>query len=62
MSENAVQSRNEIIRFDAHIDKTPDNINYVVGVDGRKNKMSGQRGLNGDLRRFIIAEIAVLPR
>ncbi len=33
-----------------------DNVNHVVGVDGCKNKVTGQGGLNGNLRCFIITD------
>src|SRR5215475_1441982 len=58
LSENAVEGRNEIIRLDAHIDKAPDHVNDVVGVNGCEDQVAGERGVDGDLRGLLVADFA----
>src|SRR5262245_36775973 len=58
LSENAVEGRNEIIRLDAHINKAPDHVNDVVGVNGGEDQAAGERGVDGDLRGLLVADFA----
>ncbi len=58
LRENAIESGNEIVWFDAHVDEAADHVGDVVGVDGGENEMAGERGLNGDLRGFFVANFA----
>src|SRR5580704_6957040 len=58
LCQNAVQSGHKVVRLDAHVEETPDNIDHVIGVDSSKNQVARERGLNGDLRRFGVANFA----
>src|SRR5215469_8110029 len=58
LGQDAVQRGDEVVRFDPHVDETPYHIGYVVGVNRRKDQVAGQRRLNGDLRRFLVADFA----
>src|SRR5208282_6477434 len=41
-----------------HIQETANHIDYVVGVNRGKHQVSGQRRLDGDLRRLRVADFA----
>src|SRR5438552_12480852 len=41
LGQDAVQRGDEIVRFDAHVDETADDIGDVVGVDGGENQVAG---------------------
>src|SRR6185503_12893925 len=56
LSQHAVQRRNEVVRLDSHVEESANNVNDVVGVDGREYQMARQRGLNGYLRSFGVAD------
>src|ERR1051325_2268593 len=58
LREHAVQAGDEIIRLDAHIEKSPDHVNDVVGVDGREDQVARERRLDGDLRGLRVAYLA----
>src|SRR3546814_20349874 len=45
-------------RFDLHVAKARDGADGVVGVDGRKDEMTGQRSLDGDVGGHAIADFA----
>ena len=42
LGENAVQRGNEVIRFDTHVEKTPQDVDHVVGVDSGEDKVTRQ--------------------
>src|SRR5262249_34584151 len=50
--------RYEIVRLDTHVDEAADDVGDVVGVDGSKDQVSGERGLDGDLCGFLVADFA----
>ena len=50
--------RNEIVRFDSHVDEAPDDVRNVVGVHGGEYQVAGERRLNGDLRGLVVADFA----
>jgi hypothetical protein len=58
LGHDAVQSGDEVVRLDAHVDEAANDIGNVVGVNGGENQMSGKGGLNGDLRGFLVADFA----
>src|SRR5712672_397467 len=58
LRQNTIQGRDEIVRFNSHVNETADNVGNVVRMDSRKYQVSGQRGLNRDLRRFIVSNFA----
>ncbi len=58
LSHDAVQSRDEIVRLDTHVDEAADNVGDVVGMDGSEHQVAGQGGLNGDLSGFLVADFA----
>src|SRR5271157_1849096 len=58
LRQNAIESGNEVVRLDAHVDETPDDVRDVVGVHRGEDEVPGQRGLNGDLRRLVVADFA----
>ena len=56
LGQDAVQRRNEVIGFDAHVQETSQHVNHVVGVDSREDKVTGQCRVDGDLRGFLVAD------
>src|SRR4029450_8824044 len=51
-----VRRRDELIGFNAHVEKSAEHVDDVVGVDRREHEVAGERRLNGDLRRLGIAD------
>src|SRR5262249_3084575 len=58
LCQDAVERRNKVVGFDAHVDKAADDVGDVVGVNGRENEVSRKCGLNRDLRGFLVANFA----
>src|SRR4029077_7432444 len=58
LRHDAVERGNKVVGFDAHVNKAADDVGYVVGVHGGEDQVSGERGLNGDLRGFLVADFA----
>src|SRR5271154_1053607 len=58
LGHDAVERGNEIVGFDAHVDEAADDVGDVVGVDGGENQVAGERGLDGDLGGFLVADFA----
>src|ERR1044072_2028276 len=56
LSQHAVQRRNEVIRLDSHVEESANNVNDVVGVDGREYQVARERRLNGYLRGLGVAD------
>ncbi len=54
--------------FHAHVDQTREGAHRIVGMQGRKHQVTGERGLYGDLRRLQVAylpdhdHIGILPQ
>src|SRR5436190_9262621 len=55
LSQHAIQRRNKVVRFDAHVQEPHDYVDHVVGVDGGKHLVTGQSRLNGDLGSLFVA-------
>ena len=45
-------------RFDPHIDQTGGGARRIVRMQGGKDQVSGEGGMNGDLRRFAVSNLA----
>src|SRR5256884_2812856 len=58
LRHDAIQSRDKVVRLDTHVDEAADDVGHVVGVDGGKNEVAGERRLNGDLGGFLVADFA----
>ena len=58
LRHHAVERRHELIRLDAHVQEASQHVHDVVGVDGREHQVTGQRRLDGDLRRLGVADLA----
>src|SRR5579864_5938506 len=58
LREDAVQRRDKVVWLNAHVHETADNIGYVIRVDRCEYQMTSEGGLNGDLRRFLVADFA----
>src|SRR5215472_6690424 len=56
LSENTVESGDEVVGLDAHVDEAADDVGDVVGVDGGEDEVAGERRLDGDLRGFLVAD------
>src|ERR1700733_4121104 len=58
LREDAIQRGDEIVGFDAHVDEATDDVGAIVGVHGGENQVAGERGVDGDLRGFLVADFA----
>src|ERR1700685_4563274 len=58
LRQNAIQCRNKVVRLDAHVQKAPNYIDDVIGVNRGENQVAGKGRLNGNLRRFRVADFA----
>ena len=58
LRQNAIQRRNEVVGLDAHVEEAAEHVHHVVGVHGGEHQVSGERGVDGDLRRFGVADFA----
>src|SRR6267154_2395677 len=58
LGHDAVQRGHKIVGLDAHVDKAADYVGDVVGVNSGKDQMAGERGLNGNLSGFLVANFA----
>ena len=58
LGQNAVQRRDEVVEFDAHIQKASQHVKHVVGVDRGEHQVSGEGRVDGDLGSFLIADFA----
>src|SRR5713226_2510386 len=58
LRQHADQGRPHQVGLDAHVDEAGDGARGVVGVDGAEDEVAGQRGLDGDLRRLAVADLA----
>ncbi len=52
------QRRRQVVRRNANIDQSCDGGGCIVGMQRRKHKMTGLRGLHGDVGRFGVADFA----
>src|SRR3990172_10148108 len=58
LSQHTVQRGYEMVRLDSHVQKSAQHIHDIVGVNGGKNEVACQGGLNGDLSSFGITNLA----
>ena len=58
LRHDTVERRDEVMDVDAHVRETTDDIEGVVGVNGREHEVAGERRLHGDLGRFRVADLA----
>ena len=58
LRQDAVERGDEVVGLDAHIEEAAEHVDHVVGVDGGEDQMAGERGVDGDLRRFLVADFA----
>ena len=58
LREHPAQRRDKAVGIDIHVREPADDIERTVRVDGRKDEVTGQCRLNGDLRRLRIANLA----
>src|SRR5579885_2581171 len=58
LGQDAVERGNEVVRLDAHVDETADDVGNVIGVNGGKDEVAGERGLNGDVGGFLVSDFA----
>ncbi len=55
LPEDGIEGGGNQERLDAHVDQARDRAGGVVRVQGGEDKVPGERGLDGDLRRLQIA-------
>ena len=58
LGQNAVQRGNEVVGFDADVQEAAEHVDHVVGVNGGEDQVAGERGVDGDLGGFLIADFA----
>ena len=58
LGEDGFERRGHEIRLDPHIHQPGHGAGGIVGVQRREDQVPGQRGLDGDLRRLVIADFA----
>src|SRR5215469_14316439 len=58
LCQNAVQSGDKVIGFDAHVQEATYNVDDVVGMDSGEHQMSGQGSIDSDLCRLHVADFA----
>src|SRR5579885_1974882 len=58
LGQDAVERGNEVVRLDAHVDETADDVGNVIGVNGGEDEVPRQGGLNGDFGGFLVADFA----
>ena len=54
LRKNGLQRGRNQIRFNPHIHQSRKRPRGVIGVESAENQMSRQRGLHGNLRRFLV--------
>ena len=55
LGHHAVQGRDQVIRVQPHVGKAAQHVDGVVGVQGAKHQVAGQRRLHCYLRRLAVA-------
>src|SRR5277367_4516923 len=58
LGKDAVERGNKIVSFHSHIEKTSQHVDHVVGMDGGEHQVTGQRGVDGNLCCFLVADFA----
>src|ERR1051325_10527504 len=57
LCQHTVQRRNKVIRLDTHVQESANDVDNVVRVNCRKYEVTGQRGLDCNLRGFSITNL-----
>ena len=57
LGEYAIQSRDEVVGFHAHVQEASEHVYYVVGMHGCEHQMAGKGRLDGDLGCFGVADL-----
>ena len=55
LSDDRIERRDDEKRLNPHVHETSDRARRIVRVKGREHQVTGERGLNGDFGRFVIA-------
>src|SRR5258708_2537598 len=58
LRQNAIQGGDKVVRLHAHIQEASQHVDYVIGVHSGEYQVAGQRGLDGNLRGFRVADFA----
>src|ERR1044072_8076206 len=58
LRQHAVERRDKVVGLHAQAEEAADDIDDVVGVDGRKDQVAGERRLDSNLRRLVVADFA----
>ena len=58
LRDDAAQGRAQGKRFNPQVQQPGNRRRRIVGMDGRQHQMAGQAGLDGNARRFRIADLA----
>src|SRR6202011_1355939 len=58
LGQDAVQRRYKVVSFHAHVEESSEHIQNVIGVDRGEDQVAGQRGVDGDLGGFLVADFA----
>ena len=58
LGDHAVQRGPDQERLDAHLDQAGHRRRRVVGVQRREHQVTGERGLDGDVGRLVVADLA----
>ncbi len=58
LGNDAAQRRGDLVRLHADIDEPGDGVGGVVRVQRREHQVSRERRLHGDLRRFLVTNLA----
>jgi hypothetical protein len=57
LREDAIERGDELIRLDPHVEEAPENVEDVVRVNRREHQVTGERRVDGDLRRLVVADL-----
>src|SRR6266540_1105074 len=55
---HAVEGGDEVVGLDLHVEEAAEHVDHVVGVDGGEDQVAGEGGLDGDVRRLRVADLA----
>ena len=58
LRQNAIERGDEIVGLDAHVQEAAQHVQHIVGVNGGEHQVACERGVDGDLRGFLISNFA----
>ena len=58
LGQDAAQRRDEVVGFDSHVPKAANHVEGIVRVNSGEDQVARQRGLNRDLCRFQVPDLA----